>query len=96
VKIEVKTRKRYPQQYLMYEAIRYYSDKDSEFIKSRISHLLARILAGDAELRSRGGAILSPGTREALAVVYYSHTPAEKRVRRGGKGYGKEESQAGE
>ena len=84
VKVEAKTRKRYPQQYLMYEALRYYADKDSDFIRGRISRLVARILAADNTLRARGEAVLTPGTREALNVVYRAQTPTEARVVSGG------------
>ena len=80
--VEAKGRKRYPQQYLLYEARRYYADKESEFIKGRIGRLLARIIAADMTLQDRGEGLFPPGMRQALVLAYKANIPAEKRLPR--------------
>ncbi len=85
ITVEAKFRKRNPQWYLLDNAVRFYEDKDSEYIRERMSKLLARLLAADGVLRRRGEPVLSPGQREALLVVYEAFTPTSVVEQRNGK-----------
>ena len=76
IAVEAKYRKRNQQWYLLDSALRFYEKKDTEYLKDRVSRVLARLLALDGVLRKRGEPVLSPGEREALLLTYEAFTPA--------------------
>ena len=78
VSVEAKYRKRYPQRYLLLDAMRFYEQKDSEYLKTRAGKMRARLLALDGVLQQRGEAILTPGQRNSLLLAYQVVTPAEE------------------